>query len=99
MNRIENLKKKIILLNNIINDNKIKIETLSSIDYNQNSKELNLEITHLEEGLNYEYKYNYDIKIKYLILNKMKEIEKENKIFENEKERFLLKNKDLKEQF
>lgn len=99
MNRIENLKKKLISLDHTINNNKIRIETLSGIDYDKNIKELNFEITNLENGLNYEYKYNNDIKKKNLRLDKTKEIEKENKIFENEKERYILKNKDLKEQF
>lgn len=85
-------------LETIINDNNTRINILNKINYEEKINDLVNKKINLESELDYDYKYNFDICLKKLCLDRKIEIEKEDKIYENEKERYKLKNQDLKEE-
>ena len=95
---MDSLENNIKQLETIINDNNTRINILNKINYEEKINDLVNKKINLESELDYDYKYNFDICLKKLCLDRKIEIEKEDKIYENEKKRYTLKNQDLKEE-
>lgn len=99
MDKKELLNNKIKILNENITKNYLKIKELSSINYETELNNAILEQDKLEKSINYEYKYKYDISSKKIILEENNKIKEEKIIYNNEIERYNLKNIDLEEEY